>query len=105
MSRDAKEQSQINSSQCIQHPVQEADNKTSVLDNPITTTTPNKLVIQENEAETSTKAENSSPGVFKKQRTPQLQKIPEDLVISDAEKMSTHTDLDKKVSNNLLTFN
>ncbi|KAI8116124.1 Serine/threonine-protein kinase 10 [Lucilia cuprina] len=81
LSRDIKEQSQLNNLQNIQHPVND------ILAEQTSTTikTNTKLIINEEEVELE-KSVNSSPLVLKKpNRPPQLQKIPEDLGIAEQE--------------------
>ncbi|XP_037820728.1 serine/threonine-protein kinase 10 isoform X2 [Lucilia sericata] len=93
LSRDIKEQSQLNNLQNIQHPV----NDISTEQTNIKTNT--KLIINEEEVELE-KSINSSPMVLKKpQRPPQLQKIPEDLGIAEQEVPSIPIpmDGDKKI--------
>lgn len=67
--------------------------------------TTNRLIINEEESDLE-KGINLSPTVLKKpQRPPQLQKIPEDLVIVDPEVPSIplSTDVDRKVSNRVFS--
>ncbi|KAM7345226.1 sterile20-like kinase isoform 2-T4 [Cochliomyia hominivorax] len=94
LSRDTKEQSQLNS-QNIQHSVN--DTLTESISTAIMTT--NKLIINEEDPDLEKDKDLSPANLKKTQRAPQLQKIPEDLAIVDPEVFSiqTQTDSDKKI--------
>ena len=102
--RDAKDQSQLNSSQYIQNIHGDSVSNLPISKDEISTT--NKKLLTNEEERESSEVNLSSEDLKPVQRHSQLQKIPEDLVVMGVESPSSQNSMDgdKKVCGNVTLY-
>ncbi|TMW41552.1 hypothetical protein DOY81_013368, partial [Sarcophaga bullata] len=102
--RDAKDQSQLNSSQYIQNIHGDSVSNLPISKDEISTT--NKKLLTNEEERESAEVNLSSDDLKPVQRHSQLQKIPEDLVVMEIESPVSQNsmDVDKKVCVNVTLY-